>query len=66
VSARVICLETEKARRMGAGPRFSTIALEGRAVHVDITGSFSPAAVRVLANALLAQADNAELDGKGS
>jgi hypothetical protein len=60
--AKVIDLEEAKASRM-APVRFHTIAQLDRAVpriSISIEGEFTPAAVRVLANAMLQRADAAD------
>jgi hypothetical protein len=57
--ARVTSLEDYKADRMRP-VRFHTIAQVERKIVIDVQGEFTPAAVRVLANAMLQRADAAD------
>jgi hypothetical protein len=61
--AKVICLEQARSDRMKPA-HFHTIAEADRAIAIHIEGTFSPAAVRVLANAMLERAAAVEAKAK--
>lgn len=61
--AKVIDLEEAKAARM-APVHFHTVAEADRSIVIDIRGAFTPAAVRVLANAMLERAAAVEAKAK--
>lgn len=59
--AKVIDLEQARADRMRP-VRFHTVAQLDRKLVVDIQGEFTPAAARVLANAILQRCDAVDFD----
>lgn len=64
MSARVIDLETEKARRLRPAHFGQISNHEPGLVTLDLTGRFTPAAARVLGQAILELADAAEREGR--